>query len=418
MSTPAQTTPERVERPEPDPASAGNHPGRITAGELVLVCSHYDLGEIRTVRKLPGGSRSSPKVLLVGGRNAFLLKRRAPGPASEPSLVALTHEIILHLEQRGIPAPRLVGTRDDNNSMLQLLDPSGHSRVYEVYRYVRGRPYARTPADAVAAGALLARVQKELAAFTTQWPIPSGTFHARPEVAPSLESLARRYGELSQVCESLAARYTFASHKAREAGVDGLRRQLVHSDWHPGNLVYKKPDPTMPAVSHIAAILDFDSARQAPALFDAANGAMQCSIGKHSPESMLERLDHSEPGAASERQWHMSLNPQLFQAFWSGFHRGAAEGRSGPIGEGPRAGAVPGGVGGGSGGSSGWLGPSEVLRAVPWLMIQALIVEAIVPIVHTGRFERLEAGPILRMVDRACEKFRLAADKLVELARP
>lgn len=411
-------------------ADTTHHPGRITAGELVLVCSHYDLGDIRTVRKLPGGSRNSPKVLLVGGsggRSAFLLKRRAPGAASDPALVALTHEIILHLEGAGLPAPRLIGTRDDNNSMLQLVGTDseseggarGPSRVYEVYRYVRGRGYARTPGDALAAGALLARVHRELAGFATRWPIPGGSYHARAEVATSLENLARRQPEIADVCRSLAARYTFASHKAREAGVDGLRRQLVHSDWHPGNLVYKRPDPSMPAVSHVAAILDFDSVRSAPTLLDAANGAMQFSIGKHSADGVgvgAEALASLSEAGGPPRQWHMSLNPQLFEAFWSGYHRGSATaslGRSGPagsglVGSGPAGATSPAAVGG--------VADRPLMRAVPWLMIQALVVEALVPIAHTGRFERLEAEPILRMVDRACAKFQVAGDELVRLA--
>jgi hypothetical protein len=49
-------------------------------------------------------------------------------------------------------------------------------------------------------------------------------------------------------------------------------------------------------------------------------------------------------------------------------------------------------------------------------MIQALVVEALVPIANTGRFERLEAEPILRMVDRACAKFQKAGDEIVRLA--
>ncbi|MEL6797352.1 MAG: hypothetical protein AAFO89_11095, partial [Planctomycetota bacterium] len=40
------------------------------------------------------------------------------------------------------------------------------------------------------------------------------------------------------------------------------------------------------------------------------------------------------------------------------------------------------------------------LRAMPWLMIEALIAEAAMPIAATGRFGSIDGGAFLEMVDR------------------
>src|SRR6185295_15528046 len=91
--------------------SAAHSRARITAGELVVVCSHYDLGAIEEVRRFRGGSRLAPKVLISTASGEYLLKRRAPGPSNSPTKVAFTHEVILHLASRGFPVPAIVGTR-------------------------------------------------------------------------------------------------------------------------------------------------------------------------------------------------------------------------------------------------------------------------------------------------------------------
>src|SRR6185295_4371231 len=104
--------------------SAAHSRARITAGELVVVCSHYDLGVIEEVRRFRGGSRLAPKVLIKTGTGEYLLKRRAPGAANAPTKVAFTHEVILHLASMGFPVPPIIGTKvggaTGGNSMLQL----------------------------------------------------------------------------------------------------------------------------------------------------------------------------------------------------------------------------------------------------------------------------------------------------------
>ena len=56
------------------------------------------------------------------------------------------------------------------------------------------------------------------------------------------------------------------------------------------------------------------------------------------------------------------------------------------------------------------------IRTIPWLMIEALIAEAVFPIAATGTFGRMEGLAFLQMVQRKITWMQHSADKLVELA--
>ena len=53
---------------------------------------------------------------------------------------------------------------------------------------------------------------------------------------------------------------------------------------------------------------------------------------------------------------------------------------------------------------------------IPWLMIEALIAEAVFPIAATGQFGRMEGLAFLQMVQRKVHWMQRSADRLVELA--
>ena len=52
------------------------------------------------------------------------------------------------------------------------------------------------------------------------------------------------------------------------------------------------------------------------------------------------------------------------------------------------------------------------LAALPWLMIEALIVEAAIPIATTGHFAGIEGGAFLQMVER---KVRWLEDRVTHI---
>ena len=56
------------------------------------------------------------------------------------------------------------------------------------------------------------------------------------------------------------------------------------------------------------------------------------------------------------------------------------------------------------------------IQAIPWLMIEALIAEAVFPIAATGTFGRMEGLSFLQMVQRKIGWLNKQADRLIELA--
>jgi hypothetical protein len=56
------------------------------------------------------------------------------------------------------------------------------------------------------------------------------------------------------------------------------------------------------------------------------------------------------------------------------------------------------------------------LKAVPWLMIEALIAEAVFPIAQTGSFGRMEGLAFLIMVQKKVSWLQKNAQRLVDLA--
>ncbi len=360
---------------------------RITAGELVVVCSHYDLGVIEEVRRFRGGSRLAPKVQISTTTGEYLLKRRAPGPSNAPTKVAFTHEVILHLATRNFPVPTIIGTKGGagsggGNSMLQLSPASpGGGGVYEVFRFVHGDRYDRTPEGARAAGEALARCHSLLADLRPLFPAPRRTFHKHPQVPDRLMAISGALGDpgLRSVCRALADAYIHASEQVERFAPGSDDEQVVHGDWHPGNMLFARTEgATGTGGVRVAAVFDFDSARMGRPLHDMANGAMQFAVLRH--------MGVSESGEGiPPSSWRIALVPDLLGAFCRGYHLSSP----------PSA--------------------PESLRAMPWLMIEALIVEAGVPIATTGKFGKLDAKPVLGVVHRAVEQLAAGADRLAAL---
>jgi hypothetical protein len=61
------------------------------------------------------------------------------------------------------------------------------------------------------------------------------------------------------------------------------------------------------------------------------------------------------------------------------------------------------------------LSQAEV-QTIPWLMVEALIAEAVFPIAATGTFGRMEGLTFLKMVQRKVYWMTHHANKLIELA--
>jgi len=97
---------------------------------------------------------------------------------------------------------------------------------------------------------------------------------ARKGTEPGRSSTGRSRKEeldaLRAVAQELLLRYDKSSARVNELRFASWKRQIVHGDWHPGNLLFSD--------RRIVAVVDFDSIRVAPPATDLANGMLQFSI--------------------------------------------------------------------------------------------------------------------------------------------
>jgi homoserine kinase type II len=323
--------------------------------------SHFDIGVIDSIAEYPRGSRKAPKLLIVSEQGKFLLKRRARGK-DDPFKVAFSHAIQLYLASKQFPLPHLIGTKKQNNSMLQW-----RNAVYELFEYIPGQSYPQTLESTFDSGRVLALYHKLLHDFQSQWQPASGSYHAAPSVEQGLKiipgTLQAGDGDVQELLRFLMESYRHGAQMAEHEGLDRWPRQIVHADWHPGNMLFRD--------NRVVAVIDYDSARLLPRIIDIANGALQFSI---------------IGGDEDVAKWPEYLDETRYRRFLRGYDEVML------------------------------LSEAEI-RATPWLMVEALIAEAVFPIAATGTFGRLEGLSFLQMVQRKVYWMQRSAEKLVEIAQ-
>src|SRR3954468_17456237 len=341
-------------------AAAGGQREKFLADELAIVLSHFDIGVIEEIKEFPRGSRKAPKLLVATEQGKFLLKRRARGK-DEAFKVAFSHALQLFLAAKQFPLPHLIGTKKENNSMLQW-----RGGVYELFEYIPGQSYPHTLEATFDSGRVLSLFHKLLTDFKSEWQPAAGSYHMQPSIENGLKNIPAALqtsdGSLNQCLEYLSDTYKFAADRAEQTGLSTWPKQFVHADWHPGNMLFRD--------NHVVAVIDYDSARLLPRVVDIANGALQFSI---------------IGGDEDVSKWPEYLDESRFKRFLRGYDE------------------------------VNLLSEAEI-KTIPWLMVEALIAEAVFPIAATGTFGRMEGMAFLNMVQRKIHWMQRSADKLVEIA--
>ena len=332
--------------------------------ELAIVLSHYELGVIQAIQEFPRGSRRAPKLRLRTDKGVYMLKRRARGK-DDPFKVAFCHQLQLYLAAKQFPLPHLLGTRTDNNSMLQW-----KGCIYELFEYIQGSGYDNSLEASQDAGKTLGLFHRLIRDYQPEYEPSQGSYHAAKSVQTALvqvpstlaqmdpRNVEEHAGHVDQVIGFLANAYNEAAVRANEMGVPDWPMQIVHSDWHPGNMLFRK--------TRVVAVIDYDAARLNQRVIDVANGALQFSI---------------IGGGDDAAQWPDYVDESRYKRFLRGYD------------------------------SVNVLSKSE-LRLIPWLMIEALIAESVIPIAATGSFSRMEGYGFLMMVERKIRWLQQHAEKL------
>ena len=323
----------------------------FSSEELVRVLSHYDIGIVHRVRPLSAGNRRAPKVIVVADKGTFLLKRRPRG-RDNLERVAFAHAVQEHLAARAFPVAVLLATADERTTALSM-----DNHIYEFFRFVEGSRYDGSTEATREAGRQLALFHKHLADFESREDRSPWCFHDAAMVRRHLklissdtrtESARRR----QEVADGLLLRYDKSSARVNQLGFGSWKRQVVHGDWHPGNLLF--------AGNRVVAVVDFDSIRSSPAVTDLANGMLQFSI-------VGDRPDPTQWSAHFQRD-------RLFE-----FLRGYEEITK--LSERKRYGLVD-------------------------MMIETMIAEAVLPVATTGFFGRHCGLAFLEMILRKTQWLR------------
>lgn len=336
---------------------------KFGAEELAVVLSHFDMGIIKSLEEFARGSRRAPKLVIDCERGKFLLKRRAKGRDELPK-VAFTHQLQLALAAQNFPLPHLRGTRDDNNSMLVM-----GGCIYEMFEYIRGTGYDGSTEATFNAGRILGLYHKLLVDFCGDYNPPRGSYHHAKAIHQAVRTTVgalpietRPPPEvLSPVVDTIERSYIRCAEQADELGVKDWPKQIVHGDWHPGNMLFRK--------RHVVGVIDYDASRLQQRVIDLANGALQFSIigGSHDPST-----------------WPTHLDEERFKQFMLGYDKANV------------------------------ISKLE-LQAVPLLMCEAMIAEAVLPIAATGSFGRIAGFPFLQMVEKKVAWITANADKLASV---
>lgn len=336
---------------------------QFSSEEVAVVLSHYDIGILDSIVEFPRGSRKAPKLLIVSDQGKFLLKRRARGK-DDPYRVAFSHAIQLFLANQQFPLPHLIGTKKDNNSLLQW-----RNGTYELFEFIPGQPYPQTLEATFEGGRVLGLYHKLLMEFRSEWQPSSGSYHMAPSVEQGMKAISislvpgsKLELDLQPLLKYLLDSYQHAAETVEELGIESWPKQIVHADWHPGNTLYRD--------NHIVAVIDYDAARLLPRVLDVANGVLQFSI---------------LGGDEDVSKWPDYLDVSRFKRFMRGYDEVML------------------------------LSEAEI-KTVPWLMVEALIAEAVFPIAATGTFGRLDGIPFLHMVQRKVHWMQQNVKHLIELA--
>jgi len=331
----------------------------FSSEELAQVLSHYDIGVIHQVKPLSAGSRRAPKMVIISEQGKFLLKRRPKGKDNLYQ-VAFAHAVQTHLAERAFPVTALMVTRDRNNTILQL-----NNHIYELFKFVTGVRYDSSAEATIDTGRQLAKLHRHLSAFAPECKPLRGSFHDSSPVRRHLktagaESRARLNRKVQQAAELLMTLYNASSVRVNELGFDSWAEQVVHGDWHPGNMLFSD--------RKLIAVLDFDLVRLAPTVTDLANGMLQFSI---------------VGGRPNPADWPAYLDQAKLIQFLTGYRKVIK------------------------------LRKNQLFSLLD-LMIETMIAEAILPIAATGFFGHFSGLDFLKMIQRKSEWINKNRKKLTE----
>lgn len=307
----------------------------MSIGEAAVVAARYALEPIVSVRALPGGRAAR----LNTQSGSLLLKRR---PVAHSPRLAACHRVILQLESAGLPVHQPLCARD--GSTIIAVGPW----AYDLAPWVEGQRFDASTAQALGAGRALAKLHAALDRLE-----PPSELSGTPQRQEGIATLFSKAGH--EASRAASEMYCRAWDQLEAARLSDWPVQIVHGDWHRGNVLFDEHGA-------VIAMLDFDEARLAPAIAEVADGAVQFAT----------RTSH---GKASD--WPAETDPDRLSAFIRGYRE--ARRRRGLL-------------------ARRWTPTKPQSQAAAWFMAQSLLAQAAHLMIAS---DHADAGVLLMVTQKA-----------------
>ncbi|MFN0131446.1 MAG: phosphotransferase enzyme family protein [Phycisphaerales bacterium] len=254
------------------------------------------------------------------------------------------------LAESGVPVASLLKTTLDGLSEV-IIDP----HAYDVCEWIDATAFDGSIGATADAGSVLARFHTVLASSLSA----AAPARQEPQVSSLAAAAGARLGSTAGgVVKRLALGYADAARRVRDLGIAEWPGVVIHGDWHPGNVLFRG--------DRVVAVVDFDDCCLAPRTLDIANGALQFSMDLRGGAARAPGLDE-----------------QRCVAFCRGYEAA----------------------------SESLISTAEI-SALPWLMIQSLVIEALSAIAAAGSLGSLDGPTALRIVDAQAAWMQREADRL------
>ncbi|MDP6601894.1 MAG: phosphotransferase [Phycisphaerales bacterium] len=342
---------------------------QIDGSDLAIVLSRYDIGSVERISDFKKGSRRAPKVVIRTREGDFILKRRAAG-RDDLDRVEFAHAVQRRLAEHRFPVAGLV-TSTEGETLVRH-----EGRIYELFRFIHGTRFDKSNRSAAEAGRVLAHMHDLLTDFPREMAPRTGGFHDPEKVVGAMNMLGTELAKnetaddligMEDTLGYLQEQYADAAKRIDAMEFASLPMWIVHGDWHPGNLLYQDMD--------IIAVLDFDSLHLARRVTDVANGALQLSMRMGDPDRVEE--------------WPDTFRGQTIRSLVQAYDQFATE----PL-------------------------MASERTMIPDLMIEAMIVESVIPIARTGMFGTVKGSTFLRMIERKLRWLMTRRDRVIEVIQP
>ncbi len=328
---------------------------QLATDEILSLLSQYTLGQPRNILNFKAGSRRVPKAIIETELGKFFLKKH-PSTPSKLAKIKLAHQVESFLYEQDFPVPAIILANDGKS--YQTRD----NHAYEIFEFIDGHRFRNSINCINEVGLALGRFHREVSSLSISCDY-SGSFHDSELVRKRIATTANddNFLPLPMLMHKLLDFYDSSAEAVNLLGIDQWEKQLTHGDWHPGNILFK--DKTL------VAVLDFDSIKYTDPICDLANACLQFTI---------------VAGRANPKDWPAHLNVDGLVTLLNAYNQ------ANPIVE------------------------DNKLLAIPDLMIETMIAEAILPIAATGYFAHFSGVNFIKMIIRKSDWIRKNKRALVK----